>query len=81
MSNYEYHACMFAINVMCVHIFACSFDDTNSEGLRRIASEKYLDAGDYNFDPKSIDWEDYYMNTHIPGLAKHVIIKHSQSRL
>lgn len=66
---------------MFVHIFACSFDDTNAEELRRIASEKYTDAGSFNFDPKCIDWEDYFMHTHIPGLAKHVIIKHRQSRL
>lgn len=66
---------------MFVHIFACSFDDTNAEELRRIASENYTDAGNFNFDPKCIDWEDYYMHTHIPGFAKHVVIKHSQSRL
>lgn len=62
-------------------LFEGIFDDTNSEELRRIASEKYMDAGEFNFDPKCIDWEDYYMHTHIPGLAKHVIIKHNQSRL
>ncbi|KAL6182146.1 hypothetical protein ACLB2K_043569 [Fragaria x ananassa] len=62
-------------------LFKGIFDDTNAEELRRIASEKYTDAGSFNFDPKCIDWEDYFMHTHIPGLAKHVIIKHRQSRL
>lgn len=29
----------------------------------------------YNFDPKYIDWEDYFMNIHIPGLLKYVFNK------
>ncbi|XP_040371871.1 fatty acyl-CoA reductase 3 isoform X1 [Rosa chinensis] len=62
-------------------LFKGIFDDTNAEELRRIASENYTDADNFNFDPKCIDWEDYYMHTHIPGFAKHVVIKHSQSRL
>ncbi|KAF4385471.1 hypothetical protein G4B88_005803 [Cannabis sativa] len=28
----------------------------------------------FNFDHNSIDWEDYIINTHIPGLIKYVII-------
>lgn len=24
------------------------------------------------FDPKCIDWEDYFLNIHIPGVMKHV---------
>ncbi|KAK1558754.1 hypothetical protein Q3G72_006187 [Acer saccharum] len=51
------------------------FDDTNSERLqmtiRETKSEEVLDA--FNFDPTCIDWEDYMMNTHIPGLVTHVV--------
>jgi fatty acyl-CoA reductase len=25
----------------------------------------------FYFDPKMIDWEDYFMNTHIPGIVKY----------
>ncbi|XP_024171887.1 fatty acyl-CoA reductase 3 [Rosa chinensis] len=62
-------------------LFKGIFYDTNTEELRRIASENYTDAENFNFDPKCIDWEDYYMHTHIPGFAQHVVIKHSRSRL
>lgn len=26
----------------------------------------------FYFDPKMIDWEDYFMNIHIPGIVKYV---------
>lgn len=29
----------------------------------------------FNFDPASIDWADYIMYTHIPGLKKYVLTK------
>ncbi|KAM5549259.1 fatty acyl-CoA reductase 3-like [Rosa sericea] len=62
-------------------LFKGIFDDTNSEELRKIANWNYIDAENFNFNPKCIDWEDYYIHIHIPGLAKNVIFKHSQSRL
>ncbi|TQD72858.1 hypothetical protein C1H46_041611 [Malus baccata] len=43
--------------------------------LRRVTNESYIDAKEFNFDPRCIDWEDYIMNAHIPGLEKHVIVK------
>lgn len=45
----------------------------NSEKLRMRARESCTDVDAFNFDPKCIDWEDYIMNVHIPGLKKHVI--------
>uniref|UniRef100_A0A2N9ENJ6 Fatty acyl-CoA reductase n=1 Tax=Fagus sylvatica TaxID=28930 RepID=A0A2N9ENJ6_FAGSY len=51
--------------------FIGSFDDSNTEKLRVAARESYVDAHLFDFDPKCIDWEDYIMNTHIPGLIKH----------
>ncbi|KAB2603206.1 alcohol-forming fatty acyl-CoA reductase-like [Pyrus ussuriensis x Pyrus communis] len=56
-------------------LFKGIFDDTNSEVLQRATNESYIDAKEFNFDPNCIDWEDYIMKTHIPGLEKHVIVK------
>lgn len=32
-----------------------------------------MEVGRLNFDPKNIDWTDYMMNTHIPGLVKYAM--------
>ncbi|KAK9278195.1 hypothetical protein L1049_027756 [Liquidambar formosana] len=47
------------------------FDDTNAEKLRTTAKERNVEIEASYFDPKCIDWEDYFMNTHIPGLIKY----------
>jgi len=52
------------------NFFNFSFDDTNTENLRRVA-EGYMGNGELDFDPTNIDWTNYMMNTHIPGLVKH----------
>ncbi|KAK6119851.1 hypothetical protein DH2020_046398 [Rehmannia glutinosa] len=48
------------------------YDDMNSEKLRRAAIESGIETEMFNFDPKTINWEDYFMNTHIPGIVKYV---------
>ncbi|KAH1090839.1 hypothetical protein J1N35_018096 [Gossypium stocksii] len=48
--------------------FTGIFDDRNLERLQRVAEERGIDLAEFNFDSKSIDWEDYITNTHIPGL-------------
>ncbi|KAJ4842813.1 hypothetical protein Tsubulata_047491 [Turnera subulata] len=50
------------------------FDDTNTEELRMGgAQEKGVDQTHlFHFDPKTINWEDYFLNVHIPGLIKYV---------
>ncbi|KAG8483491.1 hypothetical protein CXB51_023148 [Gossypium anomalum] len=48
--------------------FTGIFDDRNLERLQRVAEERGIDLAEFNFDSKSIDWEDYIMNSHIPGL-------------
>ncbi|KAF2600729.1 hypothetical protein F2Q68_00007668 [Brassica cretica] len=54
-------------------LFKGIFDDLNTERLRRRRqSIKELD-GSFEFDPKSINWDDYMANTHIPGLITHVL--------
>lgn len=36
------------------------------------ARENGVETDMFYFDPKSIDWEDYFTNTHIPGVVKYV---------
>ncbi|CAI9092313.1 OLC1v1027512C1 [Oldenlandia corymbosa var. corymbosa] len=48
-----------------------SFDDMNTEILRRTV-RNHGGENTFYFDPKSIHWEDYFMNIHIPGLVKYV---------
>ncbi|XP_050211168.1 alcohol-forming fatty acyl-CoA reductase-like [Mercurialis annua] len=56
-------------------LFEGIFDDTNTEKLRMASrSEAIVEEEDeFDFDPTYIDWDDYMMNIHIPGLVKHVI--------
>ncbi|KAM7268810.1 hypothetical protein ACFE04_010976 [Oxalis oulophora] len=52
------------------------FDDTNTENLRMIAKESNpMNMEDFKFDPTDIDWEDYFINIHFPGIVKHVVSK------
>ncbi|XP_050281044.1 fatty acyl-CoA reductase 3-like isoform X3 [Quercus robur] len=51
--------------------FTGCFDDSNTEKLRVTIRENDVDMHLFNFDPKCIDWGDYIMNTHIPGLIKY----------
>jgi len=52
--------------------FGFSFDDSNTQNLRR-ATSKNIEVAGLDFDPNSINWEDYMMNTHIPGLVKYAL--------
>ncbi|CAL0332335.1 unnamed protein product [Lupinus luteus] len=50
-----------------------SFDDQNAEKLR-IAARGVLGMNEeFNFNPKAINWKDYMMNIHFPGLVKYSI--------
>ncbi|XP_058779709.1 alcohol-forming fatty acyl-CoA reductase-like [Vicia villosa] len=48
------------------------FDDINTEKLRLAARESGTETDLFYFDPKDIDWDDYFMNTHIPGIVKYI---------
>uniref|UniRef100_A0A7N1A5W0 Fatty acyl-CoA reductase n=1 Tax=Kalanchoe fedtschenkoi TaxID=63787 RepID=A0A7N1A5W0_KALFE len=52
--------------------FKAVFDDLNTEKLRVAAKESYKDADIFYFDPRAVDWEEYFMNKHIPGIVKYV---------
>lgn len=52
----------------------CRFDDMNTEKLRRaIAMEGCgnIETEMFYFDPKSIDWAEYFMYAHIAGVVKY----------
>ncbi|KAJ8440571.1 hypothetical protein Cgig2_028700 [Carnegiea gigantea] len=48
------------------------YDDLNTEKLRIAARERGLETDIFYFDPKSFDWEDYFLNVHLPGIVKYV---------
>ncbi|KAM7528097.1 hypothetical protein LguiB_031507 [Lonicera macranthoides] len=49
------------------------FNDINTEKLRMVAKENIVGEDVFYFDPKSFDWEDYFMNIHLPGVVKYVV--------
>ncbi|XP_060217182.1 putative fatty acyl-CoA reductase 7 [Lycium barbarum] len=52
-------------------LFKGIFDDTNAEILRMATRE--INADDtFNFDPRTIQWENYLKEIHIPGLVKYI---------
>ncbi|CAI0554723.1 unnamed protein product [Linum tenue] len=54
-------------------LFVGIFDDTNLEKLRARGSQNgWWDAAEMNMNAGSIDWSDYIMNVHIPGLIRFV---------
>ncbi|KAF5447528.1 hypothetical protein F2P56_033078 [Juglans regia] len=49
------------------------FDDMTTEKLRRMVREQSgAEADVFYFDPKYIDWDDYFLNVHLPGIVKYV---------
>ena len=42
------------------------------EKLRTAVNDKGVETEVFYLDPKVIQWEDYLMNIHIPGLVKYV---------
>ncbi|URE35171.1 Male sterility protein [Musa troglodytarum] len=47
------------------------FDDLNMERLRMATKKDDAEAKMFGFDPKHIDWEDYFSSIHIPGVMKY----------
>lgn len=43
----------------------------NTEKLRRAVRESGDEEKYFYFDPRVIDWEDYFQHTHLPGVVKH----------
>ncbi|MCL7031028.1 hypothetical protein MKW94_026127 [Papaver nudicaule] len=53
-------------------LFKGIFDNSNTERLRMEVRLDEAEANTFYFDPKCINWEDYFVNVHIPGLVKYV---------
>ncbi|KAI4313495.1 hypothetical protein L6164_026472 [Bauhinia variegata] len=49
------------------------FDDRNMEKVEMAAKQGGVEMDLFYFDPKMIDWEDYFMNVHFPGMVKYLI--------
>ncbi|TKY48631.1 Fatty acyl-CoA reductase 3 [Spatholobus suberectus] len=47
------------------------FDNMNTEKLLSTARQGGAETELFYFDPKMIDWEDYFMNIHLPGIIKY----------
>ncbi|KAL6661998.1 hypothetical protein ACP70R_001382 [Stipagrostis hirtigluma subsp. patula] len=52
--------------------FKGCYDDMNLERLRLKMAMKTPEDRMFNFDPKTIDWEEYFYRIHIPGVLKYV---------
>ncbi|RLN04343.1 fatty acyl-CoA reductase 1 [Panicum miliaceum] len=52
--------------------FKGCFDDMNLERLRLTMAMKTPEDRMFNFDPKTIDWDDYFTRIHIPGVLKYL---------
>ncbi|KAJ4707362.1 Fatty acyl-CoA reductase [Melia azedarach] len=57
------------------------FDDKNTEKLRMAVRESGVETDIFYFDPSLIDWKDYFMNAHLPGVDKVFIPSHVLSKL
>lgn len=49
------------------------FDNSNTENL--ILEMSIEEKRKFGFNIRNIDWEDYFVNVHLPGLRKHVLKK------
>lgn len=45
----------------------------NTEKLNLAAEQGEVEMDLFYFNPKMINWDDYFMNVHIPGLFKYAI--------
>ncbi|CAL5007224.1 unnamed protein product [Urochloa decumbens] len=55
-------------------LFNGCFDDTNTERLRMAMNKEQQKNKEYelDFDPKYINWDDYFSGIHIPGVMKYL---------
>lgn len=52
-------------------LFKGIFDDSNTDKLGMEVRLNEAEANTFYFDPKCINWDDYFMNIHIPGLVNY----------
>ncbi|XP_037438029.1 alcohol-forming fatty acyl-CoA reductase-like [Triticum dicoccoides] len=74
---YHDHACKYRFVMQLVDLygpfalFKGCFDDVNLHKLRLTMADDH--ASLFNFDPKTIDWDDYFYRVHIPGVIKYLV--------
>lgn len=61
----------YIIDLMRWVCFVHRFDNMNAEKLQIAARQSGVEMDLFYFDPKMINWEDYFMNIHIPGIVKY----------
>ncbi|OWM68992.1 fatty acyl-CoA reductase 3-like [Punica granatum] len=49
------------------------FDDINTEKLRAAMRDNGAEADIFYFNPKCINWDDYFRRIHLPGVVKYVL--------
>ncbi|XP_077230686.1 alcohol-forming fatty acyl-CoA reductase-like isoform X1 [Tasmannia lanceolata] len=71
--NHKYNFVLRLIDIYGPYLFfEGSFDDINTERLRVAMKDGSKETKMLCFDPKCIDWEDYFTNIHIPGVVKYL---------
>ncbi|KAG2243737.1 hypothetical protein Bca52824_094419 [Brassica carinata] len=48
------------------------FDDTNTKKLQGMVLKTEAEIEMFYFDPRTINWDNYFVNIHVPGLVKYV---------
>ncbi|KAL9253804.1 Alcohol-forming fatty acyl-CoA reductase-like protein [Drosera capensis] len=48
------------------------YDDMNTHKLRIAAAESGMETNIFYFDPKVMNWADYFMYTHFPGIVRYI---------
>ncbi|KAJ1440656.1 hypothetical protein SESBI_01722 [Sesbania bispinosa] len=72
--NMKMHIVMRLVDLFKPYLlFNGVFDNINTEKLQMAAKQGGVEMDLFYFDPKMIDWEDYFVNIHIPGVVKYAI--------
>ncbi|KAI3990946.1 hypothetical protein MKX01_026130 [Papaver californicum] len=61
------------------YVFSKTTFDTSATDRLRMWTNAYYGPGEtdiFDFDPKHINWKDYMVNVHVPGLIKYVVKPH-----
>lgn len=53
------------------NLYICRFDNSNVEELMKCLSKEERKV--FGFDVSSLDWKDYVINVHFPGIRKHIM--------
>ncbi|XP_075512765.1 fatty acyl-CoA reductase 1-like [Primulina tabacum] len=49
------------------------FDDANSKNLRKTIKTSQTSMNSLNFDPKNVQWDEYFLKTHFVGVTKYAM--------